>query len=57
MVLIECPHCDEELEMDDDSFGIFECPLCEMEYEWGEAKEIVYIAISVAGMGKHRQVA
>ena len=36
MVVIECPHCDEEVEMDDDSFGIFECPHCEMEYEWGE---------------------
>lgn len=39
MVVIECPHCDEELEMDDDSFGIFECPLCEMEYEWGEESD------------------
>ena len=36
MVVIECPHCIEELEMDDDSFGLFECPYCGGEYEWGE---------------------
>lgn len=23
--------------MDDDAFGLFECPYCEEEYEWGEA--------------------
>ena len=36
MVVIECPHCDEEIEMDDGAFGLFECPYCEGEYEWGE---------------------
>ena len=37
MVVIECPHCDEEIEMDDDAYGLFACPYCEGEYEWGEA--------------------
>jgi DNA-directed RNA polymerase subunit M/transcription elongation factor TFIIS len=37
MVVIECPHCDEELEMDDDAYGLFECPYCQNEYQWGEA--------------------
>lgn len=37
MVVIECPHCDEEIEMDDGAFGLFECPYCGGEYEWGEA--------------------
>ena len=37
MVVIECPHCSEEIEMDDDAYGLFECPYCEGEYEWGEA--------------------
>ena len=36
MVVIECPHCDEEIEMDDDAYGLFACPYCEGEYEWGE---------------------
>lgn len=37
MVVIECPHCSEDIEMDDDAFGLFECPYCENDYEWGEA--------------------
>lgn len=37
MVVIECPHCSEDIEMDDDAYGLFECPICEGEYEWGEA--------------------
>ena len=36
MVVIECPHCDEDLEMDDGAYGLFECPYCGGEYEWGE---------------------
>lgn len=36
MVVIECPHCGKEIEMDDGAFGLFECPYCEGEYEWGE---------------------
>lgn len=37
MIVIECPHCSEDIEMDDDAYGLFECPICEGEYEWGEA--------------------
>ena len=37
MVVIECPHCSEEIEMDDDAHGLFDCPYCGNEYEWGEA--------------------
>ena len=37
MVVIECPHCDEDLEMDDGAHGLFECPYCQNEYQWGEA--------------------
>ena len=37
MVVIECPHCSEDIEMDDDAYGLFECPYCSGEYEWGEA--------------------
>ena len=36
MVEILCPHCEEEIELDDDAFGEFECPYCEGEFEWGE---------------------
>ena len=37
MVVIECPHCNEDLEMDDGAHGLFECPYCQNEYQWGEA--------------------
>ena len=37
MVVIECPHCSEDIEMDDDAYGLFDCPYCDNEYEWGEA--------------------
>ena len=41
MVVIECPHCSEDIEMDDDAFGLFECPYCENDYEWGEAPKSI----------------
>jgi len=34
MVEILCPHCDEEIELPDDSYGEFECPLCTEVFEW-----------------------
>ena len=35
MVDILCPHCEEEISLDDDASGEFECPFCEGEFEWG----------------------
>ena len=35
MVEILCPHCEEEIELDDDASGEFSCPYCEGEFEWG----------------------
>lgn len=34
MVEILCPHCDEELELEDDASGEFACPHCDGEFEW-----------------------
>jgi len=34
MVEIECPHCDEGIELDNGDYGFFECPHCEEEFEW-----------------------
>jgi len=36
MVEILCPHCEEEIELDDDAYGDFSCPHCDGEFEWGE---------------------
>ena len=35
MVEILCPHCEEEIELDDDASGEFACPYCDGEFEWG----------------------
>lgn len=37
MVVIKCPQCEEHIELDDDASGLFECPFCEGEFEWGES--------------------
>ena len=39
MVEILCPHCEGEIELDDDASGEFECPLCDGEFEWNISEE------------------
>jgi hypothetical protein len=39
MVEILCPHCEDEIELDDDASGEFECPLCDGEFEWNLSEE------------------
>jgi len=34
MVEIVCPHCKEEVELPDDTYGEFECPHCSEIFEW-----------------------
>ena len=34
MVDILCPHCEEEISLDDDASGEFACPYCDGEFEW-----------------------
>jgi hypothetical protein len=34
MVEIRCPHCDEDIELEDDVFGLFDCPHCDEEFSW-----------------------
>ena len=34
MVLIQCPHCEEGIELEDDVFGLFVCPHCDEEFSW-----------------------
>ena len=36
MVVVECPHCDEDIELPDTAEGLFECPHCDEEFEWGD---------------------
>jgi len=39
MVEILCPHCDQEIALDDDASGEFSCPYCEGEFEWNVDEE------------------
>ena len=34
MVEILCPHCEEEIGLDDGVFGLFECPFCNEDFEY-----------------------
>jgi hypothetical protein len=35
MVEILCPHCDEEIGLDNDAIGEFSCPHCDEDFTWG----------------------
>ena len=39
MVEILCPHCEGEIELEDDASGEFACPLCDGEFEWNVDEE------------------
>ena len=34
MVEIQCPHCEEGIELEDGVFGLFICPHCDEEFAW-----------------------
>lgn len=34
MVEIQCPHCAEDVELENDVFGLFDCPHCDEEFAW-----------------------
>jgi len=46
MVEILCPHCEEEIELDDDAKGEFGCPYCDGEFEWGMDDEDDLVSFS-----------
>ena len=29
------PHCETDVALDDDEYGVFICPHCDIEVEWG----------------------
>jgi hypothetical protein len=41
MVVIQCPHCSLEVELDNGVSGLFDCPHCGEEFEWREMDESV----------------
>ncbi len=56
MVEILCPHCEGEIELDDDAKGEFACPLCDGEFEWGMDDEEDGMDFSVAEPSTKRDI-
>ena len=38
MVEIQCPHCEEDIELEDETSGLFDCPHCDNEFSFGDDK-------------------
>ncbi len=38
MVEIQCPHCEEDIELEDGVSGLFDCPYCDNEFSFGDDK-------------------
>ena len=36
MVEIQCPHCEEDIELEDGASGLFVCPYCDNEFSFGD---------------------
>ena len=34
MVVIQCPHCERDIDLEDGLVGLFDCPLCEQQFSW-----------------------
>ena len=56
MVEILCPHCEEEIELEDDAKGEFACPYCEGEFEWGMDEEDDELDFMVAEPSPSRDI-
>jgi hypothetical protein len=42
MHLIQCPHCGEDIELEDGASGLFVCPYCDKDFTWdGDVKVII----------------
>ena len=40
MVEIQCPHCEDDIELEDGEFGLFDCPSCNQEFEWEDDESL-----------------
>ena len=40
MVEIQCPHCEEDVELEDGVFGLFDCPHCDEEFIWEDDEDV-----------------
>ena len=51
MVDLQCPHCDEDIELEDGDSGLFNCPYCSEEFYWKSRRPgklvTVFLTISI----------
>ena len=51
MVDLQCPHCDEDIELDDGDSGMFNCPYCSEDFYWKSRRPgklvTVFLTISI----------
>jgi len=40
MVVIQCPHCGGDVELEDGASGLFECPYCNKDFAWNDGLDI-----------------
>ena len=40
MVVIQCPHCGEDVELEDEESGSFECPYCNKDFAWDRGLDL-----------------
>jgi|TARA_B110000914_G_scaffold62314_1_gene54220 hypothetical protein len=39
MVVIQCPHCNDDIELGNNDFGSFDCPHCNKEFEYESSSD------------------
>ena len=43
MPLIQCPHCGEDIELEDGASGLFDCPYCDKDFTWDGAVKVIVV--------------
>ena len=43
MHLIQCPHCGEDIELEDGASGLFVCPYCDKDFTWNEDVKVIVV--------------
>ena len=40
MAIIQCPHCGEDIELEDGASGLFDCPHCNKDFAWNDGLDL-----------------
>ena len=43
MHLIQCPHCGDDIELEDGASGLFVCPYCNKDFTWNEDVKVIVV--------------